>query len=197
MFDLPRSGVDQLDAAEEAASRVLDLLSEKDKQFFACQGHRTLGRIYGAKDDPEKAIHHFEAALGIASPFNWHSELFWIHFSLAKLFSGKGRFDDAHAHIQRAKPHTVNDPYLLAHASLLQALVWDDQDRPEEAKSEALRALDVFEKLGAANNAEWTRKLIRQIDAGGSGLSNGELPKTVQPVMFVNSSCSDKVTESK
>jgi hypothetical protein len=34
----------------------------------------------------------------------------------------------------------------------------------EEAKSEALHALDVFEKLGAANDAERTRALLGEID---------------------------------
>ena len=75
-------------------------------------------------------------------------------------FFGKDKFDDAHVHIQHAKSHAVNDPYLLAHASQLQAEVWDKQHRPKEEKSEALRALDVFEKLRAANDAEQTRKLI-------------------------------------
>jgi tetratricopeptide (TPR) repeat protein len=38
----------QLDAAEEAASRAIDLLPEKGEQLLVCQGHRTLGDIYHA-----------------------------------------------------------------------------------------------------------------------------------------------------
>ena len=156
---------DQLDAAEEAASRIFDLLPEKGEQPQVCQGHRVLGAIHDSKGETEKAIRHFEAALEIASLANWHLELFWIHWSLAWLFSGKDRFDDAHVHVQRARSHVVNDPYLLARASQQQAILWSEKDKPEEANSEALRALDVFEKLGAANDAERVRNLLRWIDA--------------------------------
>jgi len=37
---------EQLDAAEEAASRAINLLPEKGKQLNICQGHRALGYIY-------------------------------------------------------------------------------------------------------------------------------------------------------
>jgi hypothetical protein len=33
----------------------------------------------------------------------------------------------------------------------LQAQIWYKQDRLEEARSEALRAIDIYQKLGAAN----------------------------------------------
>ena len=155
---------DQFDAAEEAAFRAIDLLPGTGEQLYVCQGHRALGNIYHFKGDMEKAIHHFEVALGIASPFNWHTELFRINFALAEVFYRKGRFDDAHVHVQRAKSYAVNGPYFLARASQLQAELWDRQRMPEEAKSEALRALDMFEKLGAANDAEEVRELLRQID---------------------------------
>jgi hypothetical protein len=59
----------QLDAAEEAASRSIDLLPDTE-QFQVCQGHFTLGDIYRSKGEAEKAINHFETALGIASSFN-------------------------------------------------------------------------------------------------------------------------------
>ena len=39
----------------------------------------------------------------------------------------------------------------------------------EEATSEALRALDMFEKLGATNDAEDTRELLEQIDRDAQG----------------------------
>ena len=34
----------------------------------------------------------------------------------------------------------------------------------EEAESEALRALGIFEKLGATNDVEETRQLLEEID---------------------------------
>ena len=39
----------------------------------------------------------------------------------------------------------------------------------EEAKSEASHALDVFEKLGAANDAKGVRQLLEQIDRNARG----------------------------
>ena len=164
----------QFDAAEEAAFRAIDLLPEK---LEVCRSHRVLGTIYRSKGEVEKATHHFEVALGIASPFDWHTELFWIHYSLADLFSRKNRSDDTHAHVQLAKSHAVDDPYLLARASLLQARCWYKQHRPEEARSEALHALDLFEKLGAANEMERIRKLLREIDT--QKYDGGELLETL------------------
>jgi len=154
----------QLDAAEEATSRAIDLLPEKDEQFLVCRCHRVLGRICHSKGETGRAVQHFEVALGIASSFNWHYSLFWIHFSLAELLFDQGRFDDAHAHVERAKSHTVNNAYLLGQALRTRALFWRHQRRFEEAKSEASQALDVFQKLGTAKGVERTGELIRRID---------------------------------
>jgi len=167
LIDLARGLYDdkQFDAAEGAASRAIDLLPEKGEQLYVCRGHRVLGEVHDSKDETETAIHHFEVALSIASSFNWHNELFWVHFSLARLFSGKDRLDDAEAHAQHAKSHAVNDLYLLGRASFLQAWILNTRHLPEEAKSEALHALDLFEKLGAADEAWWVRDVLRQIDA--------------------------------
>ena len=154
----------QLDAAEEAASRAIDLLLEKGDQFLVCNGHRVLGDIYDSKDDTEKAIHHFEKAIEIASSLNLDDQLFWVHYSLAELFFKQGKFDDAHAHIERAKPHAVNDPYDLGRALDLQARFWYKRRMFEEAKSEALRAVEVYEKIGAADDLKLCRGFLREID---------------------------------
>jgi len=163
----------QLDVGEEAASRAIDLLPEKGQQLLVCEGHYVLGKIYTSKGNTEKATHHFEVALGIASSLGTAFRAFWIHFSLARLFSREGRFNDAHARIEQAKSHAVNDTYLLARASLLQARFWYRQHMFEEAKSEALRVLGVFEKFGATSDAERARKLLGRIDrnARGNGLA--------------------------
>jgi len=154
----------QLDAAEEAASRAINLFSEQDNQFQVCQSHRALGNIYRSKDEREKAIYHFEAALGIASSFNWHFELFWIHYSLAWLFFDQGKFDDAHAHVELAKSHMVGDAYHLGRIMELQAGFWYQQHQFEEARSELSRAAEVYEKLGAIGDLEDCRELIQQIE---------------------------------
>ena len=185
----------QLDVAKEAASRAINLLPDKGEQFLVCKCHRVMGRIYDSKGEPEKAIHHFGVAFEIASSFNWHSRLFWIHFSMAELFFNEGRVEDARTQVERTKLHTANNEYLLARAMWLQAVLWYKQHRFEEAKAEALRAVYELEKLGAANDAEGARKLVRRIDCdyrrsvfpAESG-DDGELLETVLLVVFINSS---------
>lgn len=58
----------QLDPAEEAASRAIDLIPGKDKQFPIRQSHRTLGGIYQSKGETEKAVHYLEVALELLPP---------------------------------------------------------------------------------------------------------------------------------
>ena len=68
--------------------------------------------------------------------------------------------------IQRAKLHAANDhdTFLLARAMELQAGFLHKQRRFEEARYEALRAVDAFEKLGATSDVEGVRELLRWID---------------------------------
>ena len=153
----------QFDAAEEAAFQAIGL-SDTDYQYRVYECHRLLDNVYRAKDEMEKAINHFETALVIASSFDWQSVLFWIHHDLAELFSDQSRFDDAHARIGRAKSHAINDPYFLGRAMGLEAEVWYREGRFEDAKSDALRAADVYEKLGATRDAGDCRTLLRLIE---------------------------------
>ena len=191
-------GDKQLDAADEAVSRAIDLLPEEGEQFLVCDGHRILGNISRSKGNTKKAIHHFEVALGIASSFNWHDVLFWIHYALAQLFLREGRFDDVQTRIERTKSHAVDNPYYLGRAMELQARIWYKRRMFEEAKSEALRALDVFEKLGAANDAELSGVFLRDIDRNvrGDGLGSkesdddGEPPNRCFLPLCIESSCS-------
>jgi len=191
---------EQLDAAEEAASHAIDLLPEEGEQLSVCGCHNVLGAIHHSKGDINKATYHLEVALAIASPFKWLNLLSCTHLSLAELFTDEGRFDDAHTHVERAKLHAVNDhdTHLLARAMWRQAIVWRRQDRFEEARSEGLRALDAFEKLGAANDVEDVRELLREIehDACKSD-DDGELLTTLLFVAFIDFSYSDKTTKSE
>ena len=154
---------EQFDAAEEAASRAINLNGEKGDKLWLCESHRALGGIYRSTGETEKAISHFETALEIATLFDWHDRLFWIHVSLTELFRDDSRFEDAQTHVEHARSYTVNNPYYLARVTQLQASVWHEQHRLEEARSEVLRAVDCFEKLGAARNLELCRELLRDI----------------------------------
>ena len=154
---------EQLDAAEEAVLQAIDLLSDKGNQFLVCECHHVLGNVCHSRGETEKAINHFEAALGIASPFNWQHPLFWVNYSLAQLFLGKKRFADAHTHVERVKSH-VNSQYELGRAMLLQAKIWYGEGKLEEAKSELLRAADVFKKIGATRSLETCRYALQMIE---------------------------------
>ena len=158
-------GARRLDAAEEAASRAISLLPEKGNQFVVCRCHRGLGDIYRSEGKTEKALHHYKTALGISSSFGWHDQLFWIHHSMAELFFNQDSFNDANAHIEQAKSLAVNHPYNLGRVMELQARFWYRQRRFEHAKSEALGAIEVFEKHRAARDLERCNDLLRKIDS--------------------------------
>lgn len=116
----------------------INLFLSQDMNFWICASHRLLGGIYQYKGGGGRAIQHYGAALVIASPFNWHNQLLWIHHSLALLCSNESRVDTAHVHVERAKWHAVDDPYSLCRATGLQAWIWGQQDQFEERKAEVL-----------------------------------------------------------
>ena len=157
---------EQLDTAEEAASHAIALFPENGEQHRLCGSHRILGNIYRSKGETEKAIHHFKVALRITSSFDCHEEPFWVHYRLAGLFHDEGRFDDANTHIECAKSHAVDSTYNLGYAMEMQAKIWRKQHRLEEARSEVLRAADVYETLGAAKDVEDCGTLLRDIQNG-------------------------------
>ena len=153
----------QLDAAEEAASRVISI-ADRGGQFPACECYRILGNILCSKGEVETAINHFETALGIASRFNWQDQLFWNHYRLARLFFDENRFGDAHAHIEKARSHAVDDPYRLGRAMLIQAEFWYAERKFEEAKSGALYAAQIFENAGATMDLRICQTVLRDIE---------------------------------
>jgi len=155
---------EQFDAAEEAAFRAIALLPEEGGQFRVCESHYTLGNIYKSKGEIEKAIHHFGIAFAIATPLNWNNGLFWIHYSLAELFRDEGMFDDAQTHVEHAKSHAVDGAYNLGSAMKVRVMISYKQLKLEEARIEALRAADIFDKLGATKDAEDCREFLRIIE---------------------------------
>ena len=153
----------QLIAAEEAAIRSIGLLG-KGQEFKLCTSHRVLGNVYTSQGERGKAIHHYNIVLGIADTFNWYDQQFWVHDSLATLFSNEGEFEDAHTHIKQAKEHTLDDKYFLGRAMEAHASIWHRQGRHKEAVSEALGAMEIYGKLGAANDLEICSALLQSIE---------------------------------
>ena len=163
------SSDDQLDAAEEAAARAISLLPEKGQEFVHCQAHRALGNTYISKGEGGKAFDHFRKALGIASTFKWPDQLLWINHSLAKLSLQEGKFDDANSYIEHAKKHAAGSEYDLGRMMKAQVMIFRRQGRLEEAASEALGALKIFEELGASKDAGRCKQLLRKIERARAG----------------------------
>ena len=131
---------------------------------LVCESHRILGMMYRSKGETEKAVHHFEVDLGIATPFDWHDHLFWVHYELVELFLREGRSDDAQTHVERAKSYTANNAYTMGGTMVMQAMVWYMQRRFEEARSEFLRVVDLLEKLGATGDLEVCRRFLQAME---------------------------------
>ena len=162
----------QLDAAEDTVLRKIKLLPEKGQEFSLCQSHRLLGNIHCSKGEREQSTHHYDTALTIASLFNWQTELFWIHYTMAQLFYDEDEFNDATAHVEHAKSHTADNPYYLGCVMEMQARIWYCQHRLEDARPEALGALEIYERLGAAQAVGSCRGLLQWIEkAMGTRLS--------------------------
>jgi len=79
------------------------------------------------------------------------------------LFYYEGRLHSTQVHAERAKLHTVNDPYSLGKTMMLQAKILCQRHKLEEVRSEALRAADIFEKLGVSLGAEACGVLLEDI----------------------------------
>ena len=154
----------QLDAAEDAASRAIGLIPAKGLEHLLSRLQRILGLTNRSKGEKEKAIRHFKAALEIASRFAWRDLLFWNHYELALLFRNENEPDAANSHIQQAKSHAGGQPYWLGYAIHLQASVWLRQRRLEDAKTEILHALEIFNNLGTKNEAQDCRALLEEVE---------------------------------
>ncbi|KAF9780536.1 hypothetical protein BJ322DRAFT_1213644 [Thelephora terrestris] len=154
----------RLDAAEDTVSRKIELLPEKGQEYQLCQSHRLLGNVYCRKGEKEKAVYHFKTAVTIASPFNWQGVLFWNHYDMAQMFRDEGEFGDANAHIEQAKSHAAHDARNLGFGMQMQAWIWYRQYRLDDARSEALGAIKIYEKLGAVGPVGRCQHLLQWIE---------------------------------
>ncbi|KAF9778075.1 hypothetical protein BJ322DRAFT_251217 [Thelephora terrestris] len=167
-WSLHRNG--QLDDAEEAATRALNLLPKEGQEFLACKSHRILGDIFLYKEKREEGIRHLQEALTIAPHFSLNNHVIWIHHSIALLLFGEDMFDHAETHIKLAESHAANNVYFMARTVLLRAWTLYRRGRSTEAMSEASRALRVFENLGATKGQGMCEGLLQNIDQSMKGL---------------------------
>ena len=153
----------QLDAARDAAIRAINLVSEKGQDSLLCESHQILGLVYNSKGKKEKAIRHLESGLKIASAFNRLDLLFEIRLTLALVLFDQERFNDANAHVEQLKFDAADNLYYLGRAIQTQAAIWWRQHRLVEATTESLRAIEIFENLGAAKDVESCKYTLQEI----------------------------------
>ena len=154
----------QPEAAEEAAFRAINLVANKGQESLVCGSHQVLGEIYRSKGETEKAIHHLEEGLEIASAFNRHDLLFNLRYTLVSVFLDQHRFDDANSYLEQVKLHSADNLYHLGMAMETQAMIWFRQCRFEDAKSEILGALEIFGNLEAERRAGGYRGFLQKVE---------------------------------
>ena len=75
------------------------------------------------------------------------------------VYLGEEKFDDADAHLERAKL-LANNAGDLARATMLQGLISRAKGRLEEAETEVLRAMEALEEIGANLDVEMCRDFL-------------------------------------
>jgi len=138
----------QVDAAEEAASRAINLPSDGLSQSQLYTRHHILGHIRECRGDTGAAIDHHMKALGIAHSLNSQDKQAMILHCLVELLLKAERFDDAQVYLEHTKLHTINDPARLGVTMVTQARIWYHQGKLEETRFELSRAIGLYEEIG-------------------------------------------------
>ena len=154
----------QFKAAEDTVLSAFDFLTENGQDHLLWKSHCILGGVDYHRGERGKAVDHFQTALGIVHRSNWPGALFEIHYAMGLFFYRQGEIDDASAHIERAKFYAAGNAHGLGHAMEMQAEIWFLQRRLEDARSEGLRAIETYEKLGAADHASGCRSFLERVE---------------------------------
>ena len=155
----------QVDAAEEAASRAINLFPDGARQPQICEYHYTLGYVYSSRGEAGAAIAHLNAALRISVSLNLQEKQASILRRLVELLLKEGRLDDALVHLERLKSDAVYNLLSLGLAAVVQVCAWRREGRFEEAESEVLRVIGVYEKAGApADFLEFSKRYLREVE---------------------------------
>ena len=139
----------QFDAAEEVASRIINLSSGEPSQYQLSWYHHALGRICDARGEKETSIFHHEKAVGIATSLNLRDEqISFLRCFVGTLLSYE-RADDAEVYLERLKSNGSIDPFSMGLAATVQSHILARQDRWREAQSEVSSTVGVYKKIGA------------------------------------------------
>jgi len=142
----------QVDAAEEAASRAIDLFPDGLSQSQLREHNHILGHICQCRGDTEAAIDHYMKAIGVAGSLDSQDGQIGILHCLSKLLLDEKRFDDAQIHLEQLKSHAFNNPLHHGMATAMQVGLLYHQGKFEEAISELSRAINFYEKIGDPGN---------------------------------------------
>ena len=93
----------------------------------------------------------------------WGDGLSRTHLALAELCLEEDELSDAHTHIEHAKSYAGDDTVHLGCAVYLGACVLYERKWFEEGRPEALRALTIYQKLGAMGFAEEARQVLEKM----------------------------------
>jgi len=157
--------VNQVDAAEDAVSRAINLHSDGPSQSQLYDHHHTLGHISHRRGDTEAGIDHHMKALGIARSLKSQDSQIGILNCLVWLLLEEERFDDAQVHLEHLRLHVVNHPRDLGRAMVSQARIWYHQGKLEEARFELSQALGLYEKIGvSANRVGLIKGFLRKVE---------------------------------
>ena len=138
--------INQLNLAEEAASRAINLILYKSYTYQNYEIYHVLGHACESRGETDAAITHLEEALGIASSYDWLKRQTETRHCLLLLFLREDRFDDAQVHLEALKPLcSTHHPRCLDQLMVIQAYIRFSQGRIEEAKPELLRLIDVYD----------------------------------------------------
>ena len=148
---------------------------------FSSPNHIVFSARYMNARARQKTISLLKTVLEITIPFGWNDALFWTHHDLALLFRDDGRFVDARAHIDHARSYTIDNACALCRATEMRASIWYRQHRLGEARSETLRAINIYEKLGL-RDLEDCRELSGKSSKRNRMLSMNNLYSAVSPV---------------
>ena len=140
----------QVDAAEAATSRAIDLPPDGPSQSQLNRYHHALGHISHRRGETEAAIDHLTRALEIARSLNSQHRQTGILGCLLGLFLEEERFDDAQVHLEQLKLHAASYPIHQGVAMFAQARIWRHAGKLEEARSEISRIISLYEQIGVS-----------------------------------------------
>ena len=112
------------------------------------------------------------------------------HHFLTSLYFSREKYDDAISHAEQSKEYAINNAFGMAQAILLQATCYYRQGKLEKAKFEALRALEIFERLGGQEHLEKCRVTVWMIEEAERGKDwwnpTAEMTKELQKIQDVS-----------